>query len=54
MKKKYISPNLKVVSIKTPTLLLSTSKGVNVDVNGNNQEIIDGGTTDPDENYNPW
>ncbi len=58
MKKKYLSPKIQVISLESPALLLTTSQGkdkdINVDVDGNDKEITDGGTTDPDENYNPW
>lgn len=58
MKKKYLSPKIQVISLESPALLLTTSQGkdkdINVDVDGNDKEITVGGTTDPDENYNPW
>ncbi len=56
MKKQYLSPSLKVVCIEAPELILLAGSGPDIDisVDGNDKEITDGGTTDPDENYNPW
>ena len=54
MRKKYLSPSVSVVHIVSSTQLLAASNGVNFDVNGNDEEVTDGGTTDPDEDYNPW
>jgi len=53
MKKKYFSPSVKVFCVESSTLL-AASGNVDVTVDGDKTEITDGGTTDPDENYNPW
>ena len=59
MKKEYLSPSIKEVSIEGAALLLDASTGstINIDkvlINDNDTEITDGGTTDPDEDYSPW
>lgn len=59
MKKKYLSPSVKVISIENSSMLLSASRGSsgNVDkvvIDGDGNQITDGGTTDPDTDYSPW
>lgn len=58
MKKQYLSPCLKVVCIETPELILLAGSGpgpdIDISVDGSDNEITEGGTTKPDENYNPW
>ena len=57
MKKKYLSPSVKVFCVEGPTLL-SGSGGdggdVDITVDGSGTEITDGGTTDPETDYQPW
>ena len=60
MKKKYLSPSVKVFCVEGPTLLSGSGgdggDGGNVDitVDGSGTEITDGGTTDPETDYQPW
>ncbi len=54
MRKTYVSPKIEVFSIEGPVVLLEMSGEVEVTIDGDKTEITDGGTTDPDENYNPW
>lgn len=57
MKRKYLSPSVKVFCVEGPTLLSgSGGDGGNVDVtvDGSGTEITDGGPTDPDTDYQPW
>lgn len=61
MKKNYLSPSLKVVIIESATMLLAGSDKEdeknpvigNVTIDGNDQQITDGGETDPDTEYEP-
>ncbi len=59
MKKNYLSPNVKEVSIEGAASLLAASGGssINIDkvlIGGNDSEITDGGITDNDADYSPW
>ncbi len=57
MKKKYLSPSVKVFCVEGPALLSGSgddSGNVDITVDGSGTEITDGGTTDPDTDYQPW
>ncbi len=57
MKKKYLSPSVKVFCVEGPALLSGAgddSGNVDITVDGSGTEITDGGTTDPDTDYLPW